>query len=167
MSLVFVDLHLSLIYIDTTHTSQGFYIYVQTSNGITWDDATFELQQLLQPSSSGCELEFWHHLENQQFLSVHLIEGDDIVDVWEEDHDHGDQWTRVTIPLGRISRPWRLQFLAEKSYENGSIAVDDIRLVGCQFPPVRPTCNANQFRCYRNACIPLDRVCDLTYVPLL
>ena len=109
-------------------------------------------------------MEFWHHLEEQEFLSVHLIEGDDIVNIWEENdgHDHGDDWRPVRLPIGRIARPWRIQFLAEKGWEDGAVAVDDIRLLGCQFPAVRPTCNANQFRCARNACIPLDRVCDLT-----
>ena len=149
-------------YLDTTHTSQGYYMYIQTSDGIIWDEATFELQQVLQPSSSTCELEFWHHMINDQFLSVHLIEGDDSVDIWEENDTHSDQWARIILPLGRIARPWRIQFLAEKGWDEGSIAIDDVRLVGCQFPPVRPNCTDNQFRCQRGACISKDRICDFT-----
>lgn len=137
-------------------------MYVKTSDGLIWDEAVFELQQLLQPSSSTCELEFWHHVVNDQFISVHLIEGDDIVNIWEEDHSHGDDWTRVLIPIGRIARQWRIQFLAEKSWDEGSIAIDDVRLVGCRFPPIRPNCTSDQFRCQRGACIPNDRVCDFT-----
>ncbi|CAF4928267.1 unnamed protein product, partial [Rotaria socialis] len=63
-------------------------MYVRISDGIVWDEAIFELQQLLQPSSATCELEFWHHMINDQFLSVHLIEGDDSIDIWEEEHTH-------------------------------------------------------------------------------
>ncbi|CAF4745546.1 unnamed protein product, partial [Rotaria magnacalcarata] len=33
----------------TVHTSQGYYMYVRISDGIIWDEAIFELQQLLQP----------------------------------------------------------------------------------------------------------------------
>lgn len=139
-------------------------MYVRTSDGIIWDEAIFELQQVLQPSSASCELEFWHHMEGEQFLSVHLLEGDDSIDIWEEDDAHSDQWLRVLLPLGRIARPWRLQFLAEKSWSDGSVAIDDVRLIGCQFPPVRPNCTVNQFRCNRGACVSKERVCDFRYV---
>ena len=74
----------------------------------------------------------------------------------------GDQWLRVILPIGRIARPWRIQFLAEKGWGEGTVAIDDVRLVGCQFPPVRPNCTNEQFRCKRGACVPKDRVCDFT-----
>lgn len=137
-------------------------MYVKPSDGLLWDDATFELQQVLQQSSSGCVLEFWHHMIDHQFLSVHLLEGDDSIEIWEEDHAHGDQWEPVTLPLGRITRPWRIQFLAESGWGDGTVAIDDISLKNCQFPPVRSNCTDNQFRCARNACIPLDKVCDFS-----
>lgn len=137
-------------------------MYVKSNIGIVWDEAILELQQVLQPSSATCELEFWHHMIDDEFLSVHLIEGDEIVNIWEEDEAHGDQWARIVLPIGRISRPWRIQFLAEKSFGEGSLAIDDVRLVGCQFPSVRPNCTNNQFRCQRGACISKDRVCDFT-----
>lgn len=146
--------------LDTTHTGRGYYMYVKPSDGIFWDDATFELQQVLQPSSASCRLEFWHHMIDRQFISVHLLEGDESVEIWEEDHAHGDQWEVVNIPLGRIARPWRMQFLAESSWGDGTVAIDDVRLVGCQYPPVRPNCTDDQFRCQRGACVPKDRVCD-------
>ncbi|CAF4185562.1 unnamed protein product, partial [Rotaria sp. Silwood2] len=155
-------LHSGPVVDHTVHTSQGYYMYVRTSDGFLWDDAVFELQQILQSSSSTCELEFWHHMINDQHLSVHLIEGDDTIEVWEEDDSHSDQWARIIIPLGRITRPWRIQFLAEKNWRGGSIAIDDVRLVGCQFPPVRPNCTNDQFRCQRGACISKDRLCDFT-----
>ncbi|UJR31098.1 hypothetical protein I4U23_018606, partial [Adineta vaga] len=155
-------LHLGPVVDHTTHTGRGFYMYVKQSDGLFWDDATFELQQVLQQSSAGCVLEFWHHMLDHQFLSVHLLEGDTSIEIWEEDHAHGDQWEPVTIPLGRITRPWRLQFLAEKSWGDGTVAIDDVRLYNCRFPPARPNCTDNQFRCTRGACVSLDRVCDFT-----
>ena len=59
-------------------------MYVRPSDGIIWDEAVFELQQVLQPSSATCELEFWYHMFDEHFLSVHLIEGDDSINIWEE-----------------------------------------------------------------------------------
>jgi hypothetical protein len=154
----------SLKKLDTIHTSQGYYMYVRTSDGFVWDEAILELQQVLQPSSATCQLEFWHHMIDSPHLSVHLLEGDDSIDIWEEDHDHSDDWLRVNLPIGRVARPWRLQFLAEKNWDEGSVAIDDVTLIGCQFPPVRPNCSDTQFRCNRGACISKDRVCDFTYV---
>jgi hypothetical protein len=137
-------------------------MYIRTNEGIIWDDAILELQQVLQPSSASCELEFWHHTIVGHFLSVHLIEGEDSIDIWEEFDASGDQWVRVILPLGRIARPWRLQFRAEKGFGSGPVAIDDVRLVGCEFPPVRPNCTDDQFRCNRGACITKDRLCDFT-----
>ncbi len=148
--------------LDTTQTSQGYYMYVRTNTGNIWDSATLELQQVLQPSSASCELEFWHHTIDDHFLSVHLIEGGDSVDIWEEVQSLGDQWVRVILPLGRIARPWRIQFLAEKGWGTAAIAIDDVDLVGCEFPPVQPNCTDDQFRCDRGACIPKSGLCDFS-----
>jgi hypothetical protein len=135
-------------------------MYVRTSDGVVWDDAVLELQQVLQPSSVTCELEFWHHTIDDHFLSVHLIEGEDSINIWEEFFASGDQWVRVILPIGRIARPWRIQFLAEKGWGSKTIAIDDVRLVGCEFPPVRPNCTDDQFRCNRGSCVPKNRLCD-------
>jgi hypothetical protein len=150
------------LYPDTTHTSQGYFMYVRTSDGVIWDEAILELQQVLQPSSATCTLEFWHHLNYGQFLSVHLIEDDDSIDIWEKNDERSDEWQRVILPIGRIARPWRIQFLAERGFQAGSIAIDDVLLSGCRFPPVQGSCTVNQFRCQRGACISNDRVCDFT-----
>jgi hypothetical protein len=135
-------------------------MYVRANDGIVWDFAILELQRVLQPSSENCELEFYHHALEDHFLSVHLLEGEDSVNIWEENQALGDQWVRVILPIGRIARPWRIQFMAERGFGDGAIAIDDVRLVGCQFPPLRPNCTDNQFRCNRGACIPKERLCD-------
>jgi hypothetical protein len=148
--------------LDTQQSSQGFYMYVQTSDGFFYDDAILELQQVLQQSSATCELEFWHFMGSRQYLSVHLLYDDQSIDLWEEARDHSNSWLRVLLPLGRITHPWRLQFLAERSWDDGSVAIDDVRLVGCRFPPVRANCSESEFRCNRGACISKDRLCDWT-----
>jgi hypothetical protein len=135
-------------------------MYVRANDGIVWDFAILELQRVLQPSSENCVLEFYHHALEDHFLSVHLLEGEDSVNIWEENQALGDQWVRVILPIGRIARPWRIQFMAERGFGDGAIAIDDVRLVGCQFPPLRPNCTDNQFRCNRGACIPKERLCD-------
>ncbi|CAF3694948.1 unnamed protein product, partial [Didymodactylos carnosus] len=148
----------------TTHTSRGYYMYVDSADGIIWDEGILELQQTLQPSSSTCELEFYYHLlgDDYQYLYVHLKEDDDSISIWEQTEDQGDQWVRVLIPLGRISKPWSIQFLAESGFGEGNIAIDDVKLVGCQFPPERPTCPDGYFRCQRGACVQMNRVCDFS-----
>lgn len=137
-------------------------MYVGTSDGIIWEAATLELKQILQPSSSKCELEFWHHTIDEHFLNVILVEGDDAISIWQETSASGDQWMRVLLPIGRITRPWTIRFLAEKGWGNGAIAIDDIRLLGCEFPAIQPTCSDDQFRCNRGACISKDLLCDFS-----
>lgn len=149
-------------YLDTTQTDRGYYMYVRVNEGVIWDEAILELQQILQPSSANCELEFYHHAIDDHTLSVHLVEGEDSIKIWEERRALGDQWIRVILPIGRVARPWRIQFQAEKGWGTGAVALDDVRLVGCQFPPVRPNCTTDQFRCNRGACIPKENVCDFT-----
>ena len=137
-------------------------MYAHLGAGSVWTLATLELQQVLQSSSAKCELEFWYHMIEDETLSVDLLEGYDSVELWESYRAVNDQWERVILPIGRVARPWRLQFLAETGFDDGSIAIDDIRLIGCQFPPVRDNCTDEQFRCKRGACVPKDRVCDFT-----
>ena len=137
-------------------------MYVHISDGPVWTLAALQLQQVLQQSSAKCELEFWYHMIDDQILSVYLSEDGDSIEIWEANRAVYDQWERVILPIGRVARPWRLGFLAESGWDDGSVAVDDIRLVGCQFPPVRDNCTDDQFRCKRGACVPKDRVCDFT-----
>ena len=137
-------------------------MYVRASEGVVWDFAILELQQVLQPSPANCELDFYHHAIDDHFLSVHLLEGQDSVNIWEENQALGDQWVRMILPIGRVARPWRIQFLAEKGFGDGPIAIDDVRLVNCRFPPVRSNCSDSQFRCNRGACIPKEQVCDFS-----
>lgn len=137
-------------------------MYIRAGDGTIWDNAVLELKQVLQPSSATCELEFWHHTIDEHFLSVYLIEGDDSISIWQEHDASGDQWMRVILPIGRIAKPWSIQFIVEKGWGNGAISIDDVSLVGCEFPPIRPNCTDDQFRCNRGACIPKDRLCDFT-----
>ncbi len=78
--------------------------------------------------------------------------------------DKGDQWNKATIRLGRIQKSFRLSFDGFRALSAaGDLAIDDIRMVNCQFPQPRPTaCPANYFTCGRKACISQSRVCDLT-----
>jgi len=77
--------------------------------------------------------------------------------------DKGDQWNKAIIKLGRIQKSFRFSFDGFRSLSaSGDLAVDDIRMINCQFPQPRPSCPANYFTCDRKACISQSRVCDLT-----
>jgi hypothetical protein len=46
----------------TTQTTQGYYMYVQTSKGVDYAFATLSLNQDLKPCASSCEIEFFAHM---------------------------------------------------------------------------------------------------------
>jgi hypothetical protein len=77
--------------------------------------------------------------------------------------DQGDSWFKVRIPLGRITETFTISFDANRFYNEADydLAIDDIKLINCQFPQPRPSCPSGYFTCERKSCVPNSRVCDL------
>jgi hypothetical protein len=78
--------------------------------------------------------------------------------------DFGDKWNRAIVPIGRVSRPFKLEFEGLRYYDsNFDLAIDDIKLKNCEFPVPRPNgCPNTYFTCSRLACVESNKVCDLT-----
>jgi hypothetical protein len=153
---------------NTLSLSSGHYIEVDDSkNSVEFIDfAVIKLNRLLKPCSSACELEFYYHLFGMfDELSVYIIyEESTYSKLFElKGAINDDLWNRVLIPIGRISKPFTLEFNAFKNeFDNDySIAIDDIKFRNCQFPPQQDTCPIGSFTCARKACIPMNKVCDL------
>lgn len=171
----------------------GHYLYVQESNGSYFTRASLRLKQILKPCAPTCELEFYYHMfgkNDQLFVYLNELNGfsfNGFSSLLELNGDFGDKWNLARIPLGRISKPFGLDFDAfrlynyddydlssehsflkyNRKYSNLKIfdiflLVDDIKLVNCEFPIPRPFgCPSNYFQCESKGCISSSRLCDL------
>ncbi len=150
----------------TTRTSQGYYMYVQTSKSVSYSYASLRLQQELKPCSATCELEFYYHMfGSSDDLLVYLIGKQYLTPskLLELSGDFGDSWNKARIQLGRISESFVLDFDASRFFDSSDydLAIDDIRLINCEFSAPRPSCPSNYFTCERKSCVPISRKCDL------
>ena len=153
--------------IDNTLKNQyGYYAnIVDNTNVDILDWATLQLKQTLKPCSPTCELEFYYHMFGvSDDLSVYLLsESGKYTELIDLSGDFGDKWNRILLPIGRVSKAFKLEFEGVR-YEDDfeyNLAIDDIKLVNCEFPAPRPTCPANYFTCQRKSCVLMNKVCDL------
>jgi hypothetical protein len=138
----------------------------KSGQGDVFSASFLELKQTLKPSSSSCELEFFYFLQgNIDDISVFLNDGYDYYEYVILDSIYGDtnnMWKPHFIRLGRIYKPFSLEFIAYRNYgtDNKAIAIDDIKLRNCEFPAVNPNgCSSSEFTCSRKACIPANYKC--------
>jgi hypothetical protein len=147
----------------------GHYMYVDSDKNVIFDSASLALNRMLQPCSSTCELEFYYHMfGSTEDLILSLIEEDfdvhtSYTDLIELEGDQGDQWNRVIIKLGRITKPFTFYFLGVRYFDGDyDLAIDDVRMKNCEYPIARPNgCPSGYFTCKSKGCISQNRVCDL------
>jgi hypothetical protein len=126
----------------TLSSPNGWYIYVDSQKGEIFDFADLVIDKDLKPCSSTCELEFYYHMLGETddlnlYLATNYLLNTKYTKLIEYVGDKGDKWNRAIIPLGRISKPFRLVFAAERFWNDAfnDIALDDIKLLNCEFPP--------------------------------
>jgi len=85
--------------------------------------------------------------------------------LWRTFYNQGAQWNRVTVQLGRITKPFHI-LLAKLSLGmfHGISALDDITFHNCSLPPAMEACpKADNFHCVGSrACVEHLQRCDLT-----
>ncbi|XP_014680989.1 PREDICTED: MAM and LDL-receptor class A domain-containing protein 1-like [Priapulus caudatus] len=146
----------------TLGTSNGWYMYVDSRNGTSYDLATLR-SETLHNSGGQCELSFWYHMYGTYIgmLSVVIRYGTTELLVWQLSNNQGDSWTQAVVNVGRIPATFNIVFKAKRSYmSGGDIAIDDIELASCALPPVAPSCGDDELRCARGACVHEEDVCD-------
>ena len=125
----------------TFGSPNGWYTFVDSRKGDDFDYADLVVDKDLGPSSSTCEIEFYYHmLGNTDDLVLYLAINYHILAsytyLFQYYGDAGNQWNKANVPIGRVSNTFRLIFSAERFMEvDNDIAVDDIKLYNCEFPP--------------------------------
>ena len=92
-----------------------------------------------------------------------MKEGGQDTTIWKLRGNQGNKWVQATVDIGAISAPFNLYFKGTRTYSVlGDIAIDDINLIRCNFPPSQTTCSSTQFHCTAGACIPTSQICDFS-----
>lgn len=135
----------------------------QQSSG-TLSNAVLRLNRWLKPCSSICQLEFYYHMFGaSDELVISLVEESSKSLLTGLAGDFGDKWNLARVPIGKISQPFQLEFRGVRYFgaNDFDLAIDEVRLINCDFPPPRASCPAKYFTCARKSCVPLSQVCDL------
>ena len=118
----------------------------------------------IKPTSPTCELEFYFYmLGYTDDIRVYMLTGAESTLLLKLSQDNGNRWNKATIKLGRISRSFQLEFEGSGySWATSDVALDDISLKACSYPPPSATCPFNYFTCKNKVCVDKKSVCDLT-----
>ena len=146
----------------TRGNSQGHYIYIDGAYG-TFSTLAEIISPPLQPSSSTCQMQFYYHMLGSGigYLRVAITVNNIDTIIWEQKKGQANRWIQATADIGRISRPFTIKFQGHRSFSaRGDIAVDDVQLINCNFPPVQPSCSSTQHQCARKSCVKIVNLCD-------
>jgi hypothetical protein len=154
-------------FVDATQNSKGYFMIVDVDDWVTgsvFGSALLKLDRLLKPCSSSCQLELYYHMYGV---------GDDLViSILEENSksllesfsgDFGDKWNFARVPIGKISTPFQLEFRGARYFSDSDfdLAIDEVKLINCEYPITMSSCPSDYFTCHRKACVPSSQVCDL------
>ncbi|KAK3727128.1 hypothetical protein RRG08_048229 [Elysia crispata] len=132
------------------------------------------------PSPAACQIQFSYFISDsgsdQPSLTVVLRQSDEETVIFQAGNfrkpgrrSYGTTpdltWKTTTIDIGGIDSRFKIAFLGHKRFgleDEGDVAIDDVALLNCEFPPVVASCAASEFRCARGSCVDLSRVCDFT-----
>jgi hypothetical protein len=149
----------------TTYTPTGHFIYLTTNSD---SNARF-ISPVYHEASSTCLFEFWYFQTGISggHLEITLLTEGTVFGVLQIfPFETMTNWTKYTLEIGRVDFPFQLAFDATRSTAFSWLAVDDIKLFQCQFPPIldsnKCSSSMNLFPCARGSCISKARICDMT-----
>lgn len=151
----------------TTNGPNGYYMYVDSSNGGFYNHAYFTSPMLKQAAST-CQMSFWYHMYGTGIGNLYVYSktsgSSTNTRLWNLAGNQGNRWNQAIVRIGRIDTNFQMIIDARRSFSTqGDIAIDDIQFQGCGLPAVSTSCDTTHtFRCQRGSCISQNRVCDYT-----
>ncbi|CAF4840990.1 unnamed protein product, partial [Rotaria sp. Silwood1] len=151
----------------TTHSINGTYIYLETSDGNFGDRALF-ISPLYRKSSKMCKFTFWYHMfgDTINTLNIYVRSGGIDTLIWSLQGNQGDKWLQGIAQLPTCASEFNIlvEGIRGTSF-TGDIALDEFRFEQCYEDPPLPTCaqaigDPNQFMCRSKHCIPQANKCD-------
>ena len=156
------DGSLSLPADHTRNRSSGNVLFVDSSQGSANAQASLQ-SPTLRKSAPGCMLSFYYYVIGRGggTVQVSIHTGSTTSLVWSSSSLRSSgRWVRGLANIGAYDGDFNVIVQARRFYSYGSVAIDDIQLLGCSFPPAQPQCSASQFRCPAGFCIHKYQVCD-------
>ena len=125
----------------TTGTSQGYYLYTESSEVDSWDRAIIETGPLSK-SEENCVLFFAYHMKGSTMgtIKVNIKEHNQTgIEIWHRTGHQGNNWQTALITVG-VHVMYKLQIVSEVGpFWKSDAAIDDLMLFG-QCGEVRKTC---------------------------
>eukprot|EP00795_Rhopilema_esculentum_P012712 gene12712-3431_t len=119
----------------TLQTSQGYYMYIETSSPRRQGDKARFLSPVRSPTTGSC-LAFWYHMYGTTIGSLSLYSRVNSADnlLWSESGNQGNIW-RMAMKTLTSSSNYQLMFegTVGSSY-TGDIAIDDLKIVSGACP---------------------------------
>ncbi|XP_061172151.1 MAM and LDL-receptor class A domain-containing protein 1-like [Saccostrea echinata] len=146
------------------HLMEAQDFVADASNGVANSRAALR-GPTLQQAADTCQMTFYYHMYGTRIgrLYVYVVTGGAPTLIANIYGNHGNQWNKYTVNIGRRTAPFNIEFRAYRSYTViGDIGIDDVSFVNCGLPPVQSSCPSTQFTCQRGSCVDMSRVCDYT-----
>ncbi|XP_051910036.1 MAM and LDL-receptor class A domain-containing protein 1 isoform X1 [Hippocampus zosterae] len=151
----------------SSNSTEGHFMFILKNSSSLYPRAVLR-GPWFQQSASGCTLTFWHYNSGisvgaaDMYLRIQGVQNNTII--WRTLYDQGNRWNRVSVQLGRITRPFQIA-LAKISLGvfDGISALDDVSFHNCSLPPATAECPPHtHFHCTRTrACVDRLLLCDL------
>ncbi|XP_058915238.1 MAM and LDL-receptor class A domain-containing protein 1 [Kogia breviceps] len=146
----------------TTNTTDGWYLYADSSNGKFGDIADI-LTPVISRTGPRCTLVFWTHMNGATVGSLQVLSKIDNVTskLWAQSGQQGAQWKKIEVFLG-VHSHIQIVFRAKRGISYiGDVAVDDISFQDCSpLLSADRMCTAQEFTCANKHCIARDKLCD-------
>lgn len=131
----------------TLGTSEGHYMYVESSDGDLFDHAVLESmvypeiptqnRALGNHTSAKCKIRFYYHMfgreiEHLELRVVDLCSPSNIqrpLELWGKEHSQGEKWRYAEVNIRNASSRYALQFVGwAPIMQQGDIGIDDISM---------------------------------------
>ncbi|GFN85437.1 MAM and LDL-receptor class a domain-containing protein, partial [Plakobranchus ocellatus] len=116
------------------------------------------------PSPPTCQLRFSYFVSSTSSPALQVIIHQSAEEtVIFSANSYMVSWATVTLNIGSIDAKFKIAFLGQKQFgrvDEGDVAIDDIQMINCEFPPIVDTCKPTESRCTRGSCVDVSRICD-------
>ncbi|XP_055359914.1 MAM and LDL-receptor class A domain-containing protein 2 isoform X2 [Betta splendens] len=132
----------------TTNSTQGFYLYVDSSVG-EWGDMSFLVSDVFQPSARWHCLKFWYHMYGSHVgtlrvyindRQMHTDGNEEGILKWTETESKGDSWQEARVSITHTEAFWVVFVYQRGMNAVGDVALDDITVFPgeCYSEPISP-----------------------------
>ncbi|XP_076017204.1 MAM and LDL-receptor class A domain-containing protein 1 [Genypterus blacodes] len=151
----------------TINSTDGHYVFTLKNSSSLYPRAVLR-GPWFQQSAAGCTMTFWHYNSGISVgaadMNLRIAGVQNTTTIWQTLYDQGPRWNRVTVQLGRITRPFQIA-LAKISLGvfDGVSAMDDVAFQNCSMPQAVEECPPHtHFHCrLSKACVEHLQLCDL------